>query len=388
MRRPTVFRNIRLWAVLAAAILAFTVAGSALTETGLKDDVITLGMSNALKGPASALGTELKAGAMAYFNKINAQGGVHGRKIKVISYNDGYEPNETVKNTNKLISEDKVFALFGYVGTPTSKAVMPIIDKEKIIFFGPFTGAEFLRNPVKKYVFNVRSSYFNEAEAQVEYLTSKLGIKKIGIFIQDDAYGIAVKGGIARALEKRKLPLVGEGRYKRNTEDVDSALNALRAANPEAVSMVGTYKAMAAFIKKARAVGFNPVFLNVSFVGTEALIKELGGKGDGTIITQVVPSITDDSLPIIKQYRADMKAAGHDKAGYVSLEGYLNALVFVEVLDKAGRNLTRDSFVSAAEGLSFSRGGMKFSFSPSKHEALDQVFITSISKGKAVPVTQ
>ncbi|MDP2168718.1 MAG: ABC transporter substrate-binding protein [Thermodesulfovibrionales bacterium] len=373
-------------AALIAGLLVFVVSGLVWAETGVKDDEIILGMSNPLTGPASALGTGLKAGAMVYFDKVNAQGGVHGRKIKVISYDDGYEPTETVKNTNKLINEDKVFALFGYVGTPTSKAIMPIIDKEKIIFFGPFTGAEFLRNPVNRYIFNVRSSYFNEAEAQVEYLTSKLGLKKIGVFMQDDAYGLAVKGGVVRALEKRKLPLAGEGKYKRNTEDVDEALSALKAANPEAVSMVGTYSAMAAFIKKARAGGFNPVFLNVSFVGTEALVEELGGKGDGTIITEVVPSPTDASLPIVKQYQTDMKAAGQNEFGYVSLEGYVDALVLVEILKKAGRNLTRDSFISSAEGLSFSSGGMKFSFSPAKHEALDKIYMTKVSGSKTVPV--
>lgn len=382
------FRGVYVTAVLAAAFLACVVSGSAFAETGVKDDEIILGMSTALTGPASALGTGLKAGITAYFEKVNAQGGVHGRKIRVISYDDGYEPTETVKNTGKLINEDKVFALLGYVGTPTAKAVLPIIDKDKVIFFAPFTGAEFLRNPVNRYIFNVRSSYFNEAESQIQYLTSKLGIKKIGIFMQDDAYGLAVKGGVMRALEKRNLSLAGEGRYKRNTENVDEALSVLKAANPEAVSMVGTYKAMAAFITKARAAGFKPIFLNVSFVGTEALIEELAGKGDGTIITQVVPSPFDASLPIVGEYQADMKASAQGEPGYVSLEGYIDALVFVEILKKAGRNLTRDSFISSAESLSLTHGGMKFGFSPSNHEALDKVFITEVSGGKAVPASK
>lgn len=382
MRTRTVISLIGLFIVL---FVAFTLS-DALAETGVSDGEIVLGMSNALEGPASALGTGLKSGAMVYFDKINAAGGVHGRKIKVISYDDGYEPRNTVKNTKKLISEDKVFALFGYVGTPTSKAILPIINKEKVIYFGPFTGAEFLRNPVNKYIFNVRSSYFNEAEAQVEHLTAKLGLKNIGIFIQDDAYGLAVKGGVMKALKKRDLFLKGEGRYKRNTVAVDEAVGVLKAASPEAVSMVGTYKAMAAFIKKSKAQGYSPVFLNVSFVGTTALIEELKGEGDGTIISQVTPSPYDPSLQMVKGYQEDMKKAGNNKPGYVSLEGYLDAFVFVEVLKKVGRDLTRDSFIKAAESLSISSGGMSFSFSPNNHQALDKVYLTEITGGKVVNV--
>jgi ABC-type branched-subunit amino acid transport system substrate-binding protein len=369
--------------VLMVALLGVP---NAQAETGVTDSEIVIGMSNALQGPASALGTGLKKGAMVYFDKVNAAGGVHGRKIRVISYDDGYEPRQTVSNTDKLIKEDKVFALFGYVGTPTSKAIMPTINRERVIYFGPFTGAEFLRNPVNKYIFNVRSSYFDEAEAQVNYLVNKLGKKKIGIFIQDDAYGLAVKGGIIRALKKRGLELAGEGRYKRNTVDIDEGLAALKAAGPDAVSMVGTYKAMAAFIKKARAQGFDPVFLNVSFVGTTALIDELEGKGEGTVVTQVVPSPMDSSVGIVKQYQRDMKAAGHSDFEYVSLEGYIDALVFVEALEKAGANLTKNSFISATEGLSFTQGDMTFSYSPNSHQALDTIFITKISGGRALPL--
>ena len=186
-------------------------------EQGVTNQEIVIGMSNALTGPASALGTGVKAGAMTYFQKINNAGGVNGRKIKVISYDDEYEPKRTVENTNKLINEDKVFALFGYVGTPTSTAVLPIINKEHMLYWGPFTGAEFLRTPVTKNIFNVRGSYFDEAEMQVKYLTEKLGKKKIGIFIQNDAYGLSVKGGVVKALKKRNFEIECEGTYERNT---------------------------------------------------------------------------------------------------------------------------------------------------------------------------
>ncbi len=369
--------------LLAVMIFSAQVASA---EQGVADKEILIGMSNALTGPASALGTGMKTGAQTYFNKINASGGVHGRKITLISYDDGYEPKNTVENTNKLITSDKVFALFGYVGTPTASAIVPIINKEKIPFFGPFTGAEFLRNPVNKYIYNVRASYFDEAEDQIKYLTASKGVKKIGIFIQNDAYGLAVKGGVLKALGKRGMILSGEGHYERNTVNIDAGLAALRKDNPDAVIMVGTYKAMAAFIKKAKADGFNPVFLNVSFVGTAALVKELGGAGDGVIITQVMPSPTDATMPMVKQYRADMQAAGHHELDYTDLEGYVDAVVFVEILKKAGRNLTRDSFLLAADGLNMSRDGMQFKFTETNHQALESVYKTRIAGSKIVPV--
>ncbi len=367
-----------------AACIVFLFPHNAGADPGVSDSEVVLGMSNALSGSAAALGTGVKKGAMAYFDKINATGGVHGRKIKVISYDDQYEPKVTVANTEKLIKGDKVFALFGYVGTPTSTAVMPLINKEKILFFGPFTGAEFLRNPVNKYIFNVRGSYFDEAEAQVEYLTQKQGIKKIGMFIQNDAYGLAVKGGIIKALKKRNMTIAGEGLYERNTENIDAGFAELRKENPGAVSMVGTYKAMAAFIMKAKAEQFNPVFLNVSFVGTAALIKELGAAGDGVLVTQSVPSPQDTSLQIIGKYQSDMKAAGHNEFDFTDLEGYIDALVFTEVLKKVGQNLTRESFAKAAESLNISIGGLKFAYAPNNHQALNKVYMTKISGGKAV----
>lgn len=376
--------GIALLALTAAACMAVLPAEA--QERGVAGNTVTIGMVNALTGPASALGTGMKAGTLAYFKRINAAGGVHGRTIKVISYDDGYEPKKTVEMTGKLLYEDKVFALFGYVGTPTSTAIMPVVNKEKMIYWGPFTGAEFLRNPVNRYIFNIRGSYFDEAEMQVKYLTEKLGKKKIGMLIQNDAYGLAVKGGVVKALKSRDMTLAGEATFERNTENIDAGLAALKAANPEAVIMVGTYKAMAAFIRKARAQAFNPVFLNVSFVGTAALVRELAGAGEGVIITQVMPSPHDASLPLVQQYQKDMKTAGSTELDYTDLEGYIDAVVFVETLKKAGANLTRESFISAAEGLNVNSGGLSFSFTPSNHQAMSKVYLTRISGNKVVPV--
>ncbi|RJQ61362.1 MAG: leucine-, isoleucine-, valine-, threonine-, and alanine-binding protein [Desulfobacteraceae bacterium] len=369
-----------------AAGFVFPASKSGAVENGVSGEEVVLGMSNALSGPASALGQGIKKGAMAYFDKVNGAGGIHGRRIKVISYDDQYEPKIAVANTEKLIDQDRVFALFGYVGTPTSKAIMPLVNRNKIIFFGPFTGAEFLRNPVNRFIYNVRGSYFDESEAQVDYLTRARGIKKIGLFLQKDAYGLAVKGGMVKALNKRDMAITCEGLYERNTEDISAGFEEIRKENPEAVSMVGTYRAMGAFILKARTQRFNPVFLNVSFVGTAALIKELGADGDGVIVTQVMPSPRDTSLQIIEQYRSDMNSAGHQEFDYTDLEGYVDAVVFTEILKKAGKDLTRETFVQAAESLNVTIGGMQFGYGPKDHQALKKVYMTQISGGKAVPL--
>jgi branched-chain amino acid transport system substrate-binding protein len=348
-----------------------------------------IGMSNALSGPASGLGTGLKAGATAYIDKINAAGGVNGRRIKLISYDDGYEPERTAAITRKLVNQDKVFALFGFVGTPTSAAAVPYATKMGVPYIAPFTGAEFLRNPVSPIVFNVRASYFDETEGMVKHLTKDLGIKRIGVFIQDDGYGNAGKAGVNRALNKRGMKLAGEGRYTRNTTDVDAGLNALKSANPEAVIMVGAYKACAAFVKKARASGFNPKFLNLSFVGTGNFINEAGSAGEGVYITQVMPSPYDDSAPIVKRYQTDLKKADNQSEfEFTSLEGYADAVVLVDALKRAGSNLTRASFTRALEHLDIDLGGLKVAFSPSDHQGSQLIFYTVIKGGKAVSITK
>lgn len=377
--------------MLKTFLIFLAVIGLSITisyaENGITDKEILIGMSNALNGPAMALGSGIKAGSSIYINKVNLSGGIHGRKIKLISYDDGYEPEKAVTNTKKLIDEDNVFALVGYVGTPTSSAVMPIFSKAAVPYIAPFSGAEILRNPVNKQLFNVRASYFDETETMVEHLTQDLGIKKIGVFVQADSYGDAGRAGVMRALKKRNLNLVGDGKYTRNTVEINEALEVLKNANPEAIIMVGTYKPCAEFIKRAKSQSFKPKFLNISFVGTYALIQELGSDGDGVIVTQVVPNPIDSPLPIVKQYKEDMALAGRGALDFTSLEGYIDAVVLVEGLKKT-ESLTRSSFISTMEGMDLNVGGLTVSFSPSNHQALKQVFLTKIEKGKAVSISK
>jgi branched-chain amino acid transport system substrate-binding protein len=371
--------------IFIAAIVLST--ASAFAEHGVSDSDIKIGMSNAQSGNAAALGIGVKTGAETYFNKINTAGGVNGRKINLIAYDDGYEPNKCKGNTQKLLEQDDVFALFGYVGTPTSAAILPILADSDAIYFGPFTGAASLRTPVKKNIYNVRASYGDETDGLVEHLTTDLKLNKVGIFVQDDAYGAAGEKGVTEALKKRSLDVAAKGTYPRNTSDVDAAVETLKAANPQAVVMVGTYKACAAFVKKCKAAGFNPVFCNISFVGTAAFIKEAGADGEGVFISQVMPSPFDASIDIVKQYQDDMKAAGHEDLDYTSLEGYIDAVVFTQGLQKAGKDLTRASLSSAFESTSGDIGGFKIALGATDHQASKTVYFTIVKGGKPLTVT-
>lgn len=368
---------------LAALVLGAAIALPARAEDGVSDKEIRIGMANALSGPASGLGTNLKAGAEAYFARVNAAGGVNGRKLVLVSLDDGYEPEKAAAATRTLIEQEKVFALFGYVGTPTSSAAVPLASRAGVPYLFPFTGAEFLRNPVNKWVFNVRASYFDEAEAMVERLTKDVGAKRIALFIQDDAFGEAGKAGVNRALHKRGMRVAEEARYKRNTVDVAEGLARIKAAAPDAVVFVGTYKPFAAIVKKAKAEGIKATFMTVSFIGTADFIREAGADGEGVYITQVMPSPDNAGLPLVKQFRQDMKGGA---VNYSSLEGYADAAVLVEALKRAGANPSRAGFVGALETLSTDLGGLRIAFSASSHQGARDVFLTVVKGGKAVPV--
>jgi ABC-type branched-subunit amino acid transport system substrate-binding protein len=362
-------------AALAAGAIALASSSPAAAEDGVSADSITFGQAAVLDGPASALGQGMRAGIQAAFDEINAGGGVHGRKLKLISRDDGYEPDRAIVETKKLIEEDKVFALIGPVGTPTSAAAQPIATAAKVPFIGAFTGAGFLRNPKLDNVINVRASYGAETEAWVKHLTEDLKIKKIAIFYQDDAFGRAGLDGVKAAMGKRGLELAGEATYERNTVAVKTALLTLKRAEPEAVVMVGAYKPCAEFIRLARKLEFNPVFVNISFVGASALAKELGPDGKGVVVSQVVPFPWDTSLKVVADYQAAIKAA----PDFVSLEGYLVGRLAIAALDKMGAQPTREGLIRIIKDTGkFDIGGLSMTFGPTKNEGLDQVFLTVI----------
>ena len=359
------------------ALTAFSVAASA--EDGVTKDKIVFGQPAPLDGPASALGLGMKQGLEAAFAEVNKAGGIKGRKLELKSIDDGYEPTKSIEAVKKLLNDDKVFAIAGPVGTPTSAATQPIANGAGVPFIGAFTGVEFLREPYKPLVLNIRASYFQETEAMVERLTKDLGATKIAIMYQDDAFGQAGLAGVKRALDKRQMQLAGEGTFERNTVAVKSALLSIKKADPEAVIMISPYKPAAEFIRLAKQLKLNATFVNISFVGSDALAKELGKDGAGVVVTQVVP-FPMGNVPVVARYQAALKAvAPGEQPGFISLEGYLVGRAIVAALEKVDGEPTRQALMQAiVKTGAFDLGGFKLNYSATSNRGSDEVFLTTI----------
>jgi len=381
-------RGIAVVAILGfGAISLMDIAAHA--EPGVLDDRILFGQSAAFEGPAAALGLGMREGILASFNEANATGGVNGRRLELISYDDGYEPEKAIANTKRLINDNGVFALVGEVGTPTSNAAQPITTEAGVPFIGPFTGAAFLRNPSLGNVINIRGSYDQETEAWIEHLTTDLGVSRIAILYQDDTFGRAGLSGVSKAMEKRSMKLVAEGTFERNTTAVKTALLTIRKAGPEAVVMVGPYKPCAEFIKLAHRLKLDVVFVNISFVGANALAKELGEDGKGVVVTQVVPFPGDMSIPLVARYQKALKAANPDaQIGFVSLEGYMVGRLVIEALGKVKGPVTRAGLLSTIREIgTFDLGGITLTYGPDDNQGMDQIFLTVIrADGSFKPV--
>lgn len=370
---------IRALLTTAALVLASTAAPAA--DNGVTAKEIVIGQFAAQSGPAAELGKRMQLGILTYFNAINAAGGVNGRQLKLASRDDGYEPERAVAAVKALINEDKVFALVGSVGTPTTLAAVPAINEEKIPLVGPFTGAQGLREPFNRNIFHVRASYFDETERIVQHLTT-LGIRRIAVFYQNDSYGKAGLEGVNRALAKRSLKAAAVATVERNTVEVAPALVELIKASPEAIVQISAYKSCAALIRQARAKGYGGQFFNVSFVGSKALADELGDAGNGVTISQVVPFPYIPSSGIVREYQKQMTEAGQKEFDFSSLEGFLVARVLVEGLRRAGRNLTREGLVTALESMNnYDMGGFSVNYSPESHEGSRFTDLTIIGRG-------
>jgi len=350
----------------------FSIATGAALVAGFhaahaQDDRIVLGQSAAFTGPAAQLGIQFHAGAKLYFDQLNAQGGVGGRKIEIRQLDDGYEPDRCAANTKNFIDEE-VFALFGYIGTPTSVVALPLATKARMPFFAPFTGAMALRDPFSKTTFHVRASYNDETALIVKQLTN-LGLKKIAVFYQNDAYGKAGLDGVTLALAAQNLKPVALATVERNSVDVGAAVKAITAAGPDAVVQISAYKSCAAFIRAARKAGYGGTYYNVSFVGTQALADELGKDGAGVVVSQVVPSPYNAARPIAREFVDAAKKAGNVQPNFSSMEGYLAAKVFAEGL-RRGSKPNRESLISGLESINDqSFGGFAVTFSPTNHVA-------------------
>lgn len=394
---------------LVVAAVALAALGASAQDAGVTDTRVLLGQPAAFSGPSAGLGVEFWRGADAAFEAFNEAGGVHGRRVELALADDAYDAEKAAAAVRRLATEDRVFALFGGVGTPTIVRALPVVlelhKKEGLFYFANFTGAQPQREPPYDVaVFNVRASYRQETETIVARLVGQ-GRRKIGVFVQDDAYGQSGRDGVQRALKARGLELAGDATYPRGqTWDVSTAAQvaALKAAGVEAVVAVGAYQACAAFVRDARGAGLAVPIYNVSFVGADQMLALLRGeeKRSGRSLTtelfntQVVPSYLDGRVPIVQSYRAamDRHAQALPKAGdgsyrpqgrysFGSLEGYASARAFLWVLSKTGRELTRKAFYGTAEATgAFDIGlGTPLQFSPGRHQALDKVWLTHVT---------
>ena len=343
------------------------------------DTKIILGQSAAFTGPAAQLGIQFYDGAKLYFDRSNAQGALGRQQIEIRKLDDGYEPARCAENTQKLIADD-VFALFGYIGTPTSVVALPLATKAKIPFIAPFTGAMALREPFNRYAFHIRASYNDETALIIKQLTH-LGLKKIGVFYQNDAYGKAGLDGVMLALGGLDLKPVAQATVERNSVEVAAAVKTLVAARPDAVVQIGAYKGCAAFIREARKAGYGGTFYNVSFVGTQALSDELGKEAAGVVVSQVMPSPYNPARAIAREFADAVKAAGNGvHVNFSSMEGYVAAKLFTEGLRRAGGRPTRESLMAGLERIgNQSFGGFSATFSPTDHVASNFVELSMLT---------
>lgn len=356
---------------------------------GVAAERILFGQSAAFSGPAAELGRGMRLGIQAAFKEANDAGGVHGRRLELVTVDDGYEPEAAIRNTRRLIEDEGVFALVGGVGTPTSRSAVPVAEEAGVPYIAPFTGAGFLRS--EPHVINLRASYAQETEEMVERLTSDLGIERIAVVIQNDSFGRAGLAGVRAAFARRGMEAVAIGVYPRNTTAVKTAIVDIGVGRPQAVIMVGAYQPVASLISWTRHIGLDPVFMTLSFVGSNALAEELGPRGAGVYVTQVVPFPTARNSRVATAYRRALRAhtAGAEP-GFVSFEGYLAGRLVIEALERCGTAVDRDRFIETLRSAgSIDLDGFRLAFGEGDNQGSDAVFLTVIDeRGRYRPATR
>ena len=375
-------------ALFMGVALCTSVSGRAQVF-GVFDQYILFGQSAAFSGPARELGEDMRLGIEVAFREVNERDGVHGRRLELVSLDDAYEPEAAVINTRRLIVQERVFALIGAVGTPTSRSAAPVAAQAGVPYIAPFTGAGFLRDAQWRNVVNLRASYDQETEEMVAHLVQDLAIDRIAILYQDDSFGRAGSEGVRRALERRGLQSVALGVYQRNTTAIKTALLDVRAEKPEAVIMIGAYQPVATMVAWSRHVGFDPTFMALSFVGGNALARELGRAGAGVIVTQVVPFPTADNIPITVAYRQALAIhAPNVSPGFVSFEGYLAGRLVVAALERCKEEVNRHCFLDALYLTNtVDLGGFRLRYGAGDNQGSDAVFLTVIGDdGRYYPI--
>ena len=382
----------RLALLFAGLLAAASWSGAALAE----ERELLLGMSTALSGPLAKIGQEFRQGVLAGLERANRNGGIQGRSLRLIALDDGYEPMRAAPNVQRLINDFQVQALIGNVGTPTAIAAIPIAKEHRTLLFAPFSGAGVLRrDPPDRYVINYRASYSEEISAMVDALIEIGGLQpeEIAFFTQRDGYGDAGYVGGYRALKKHHLKSeldVLHVRYQRNSMAVENALADILMSDPlpRAIILVGAYAPCAKLIRLARQAGLESLFLSVSFVGSEALAAALPEDISGVLVTQVVPDPVTSALPIVQEYRQDLRRLdAASPLGAVSLEGYLSARILLRALETASGPITREGIIDLLEGLGTFDLGLDhpLTLSPSDHQASHRIWPARLARQRVVP---
>ena len=367
-------------AALAAGMLT---GACAYAQQGVTAGSVTIGQSAPLTGANAELGNDIRNGALAYFAKVNAAGGVHGRKIELVTLDDVNQVPRADANTKKLVEETGVFALFGYASATLSRPALPTVEKHGVPFLGPFTGADPMR-VFNKYVYNMRGSYAEELEKIVDHFVP-LGIKRFSIVYYDDVIGRENFTAVDRALKKRSLEVVSVASLKdRAKPDIATGVKEVAKGNPDVVILTTLYKASADFVRLAHNSGLPAQMASNSFPGASPLAKELGKDGPGVIVATVVPPPTKRALPIVQEYQAAIeKQIGKKDYSFTSLESYIGAKVIVEALRRAGPKPTRDNFMQALDGMrAYDTGGYVVGFAPNNHNGSSFVELTIIGQGQ------
>lgn len=362
---------------LCIAACASAAAAPALPQDGVGRTTILLGQSGEVAGQGVA--RENTDGANAYFALVNRQGGVFGRRIDLKTYEDGRDAKRVVENTERLVTQDKVFALFGYRSTPSIEAVMPILKREKVPLIGPFSGSKSLRVPHNPEIFHLRAGYHQEAVRLIQHITT-LGVGRIALLAQDDSFGKNAMEGFEDALTKAGVKPVAVSTFPRKTSDVRASVAAIAAAHPQAVAMACGAKGCIDFIKQTRALGLRPQFLTISNLNSDDFIKALGEDGRGLVMTQVVPHPWSTTVPLALEFRQVLKdTAPSVPVSYSSFEGFIAAKLVVSALRSAGPDLNRAKFTAALESMNdLDLGGFRVRFSPRDHQGSNYVDITMI----------
>lgn len=370
------------WRALAGLLFSCLVLLPLSSARAQQGGTIKLGQSVPLTGALAELGTEYRDGALAYFNWVNSKGGVHGRRIELLAMDDAYVVERSLENARRLLDKDGVLAFFGMFGSANYAAVQPLVNERGVPSLAPYTGSDELRAQPSPTTFWLRASYGDESEKIIDQLTT-LGIDRIAVFYQNDAFGKAGLAGVENALKKRGLKLRGSGVYDKTKNDVTEAVKAIAAVNPQAVVMISTYKPTAAFVKQMRQTGQVPQFFALSVVGFKALQTELGNEVVGVAISQVVPYPWSSTKPVVREFLALPKefqpAAG---ATYTTLEGYLAAKVMVEALQRAGPQLNREKLLAALDGMRpYDSGGFTVNYNGKDRLGSRFVEVTIVGNG-------